>query len=185
MSNQILNWKTLLYEKDIPSSIKGCRLTSILIDNRVFYNVQKWPLPSATNPLPFLDSNVDPVEHSRLLTKRPASLPHDILAVNLSPRGARGQPNGSHGYRHEPLAPAQVMQRGVPEHILSGNSSEFTSRIIRTWLNELRTKTLFLEPGSSWKNGWIESFNGKLRDELLNREIYWNISEVSLLTYSN
>jgi hypothetical protein len=160
-------------------------LTSILIDNCDFRNVQKWPLPSATNPLPFLDSNVDPVEHSRLRTKRPASLPYYPPAVNLSRRGARGQPNGSHGHRHEPLAPAQVMQRGVPEHILPDNGSEFVSRMTRTWLNELRTKTLFLEPGSMWKNGWIESFNGKLRDELLNREIYYNLSEVSLLTYSN
>ena len=77
------------------------------------------------------------------------------------------------------------MQRGVPEHILPDNGSEFVSRMTRTWLNELRIGTLFLEPGSTWKNGWIESFNGKLRDELLNREIYYNLSEVSLLTYPN
>ena len=61
---------------------------------------------------------------------------------------------------------------GVSEYIRSDNGSEFTAKMIRTWLNELGTRTLFIEPGSPWENGYIESFNGKLRDELLNREIF-------------
>ena len=71
--------------------------------------------------------------------------------------------------------------RGVPEHIRSDNGSEFTTRMIRTWLNKLGTKTLFIEPGSPWENGYIESFNGKLRDELLNREIFYTLQEAKIL----
>jgi putative transposase len=72
-------------------------------------------------------------------------------------------------------------KRGVPEHIRSDNGSEFTARMIRTWLNELGTRTLFIEPGSPWENGYIESFNGKLRDELLNREIFYTLQEAKIL----
>lgn len=61
--------------------------------------------------------------------------------------------------------------RGVPAHLRSDNGSEFSNQKIGTWLNELGAKTLFIEPGSPWENGYIESFNGKFRDELLNREI--------------
>jgi putative transposase len=60
--------------------------------------------------------------------------------------------------------------RGIPEHIRSDNGPEFTAKAIREWLNRIGIKTLFIEPGSPWENGYIESFNGKLRDELLNRE---------------
>jgi putative transposase len=72
-------------------------------------------------------------------------------------------------------------ERGVPEHIRSDNGSEFTASMIRTWLNELGTKTLFIEPGNPWENGYIESFNGKLRDELLNREIFYTLQEAKIL----
>jgi transposase InsO family protein len=72
-------------------------------------------------------------------------------------------------------------ERGVPEHIRSDNGAEFTASMIRTWLNELGTKTLFIEPGSPWENGYIESFNGKLRDELLNREIFYTLQEAKIL----
>jgi transposase InsO family protein len=61
--------------------------------------------------------------------------------------------------------------RGVPEHIRSDNGPEFTANAIRKWLNRLDVKTLFIEPGSPWGNGYIESFSGQFRDELLNREI--------------
>ena len=71
--------------------------------------------------------------------------------------------------------------RGVPEHIRSDNGSEFTAKAIRKWLNSLEVKTLFIEPGSPWENGYIESFNGKLRDELLNREIFTTLIEARIL----
>jgi transposase InsO family protein len=60
--------------------------------------------------------------------------------------------------------------RGIPEHIRSDNGPEFTAKAVRKWLNKLGVKTLFIEPGSPWENGYTESFNGKMRDELLDRE---------------
>jgi putative transposase len=71
--------------------------------------------------------------------------------------------------------------RGIPEHIRSDNGPEFTARAVRKWLNRLGVKTLFIERGSPWENGYIESFNGKLRDELLNREIFTTLTEAKVL----
>ena len=71
---------------------------------------------------------------------------------------------------------------GVPDYIRSDNGSEFTATEIRKWLIRLGVKTLFIEPGSPWENGYIESFNGKLRDELLNGEIFDTILEAKVLT---
>jgi len=71
--------------------------------------------------------------------------------------------------------------RGIPEHIRSDNGPEFTAKAIRKWLNSLGVQTLFIEPGSPWENGYIESFNGKLRDELLNREIFTTLTEAKVL----
>jgi putative transposase len=71
--------------------------------------------------------------------------------------------------------------RGVPEHIRSDNGPEFTAKAIRGWLGRMGVKTLFIEPGSPWENGYIESFNGKLRDELLNREIFTTLTEARVL----
>lgn len=71
--------------------------------------------------------------------------------------------------------------RGIPEHIRSDNGSEFTSKSIRKWLGDLGAKTLFVEPGSPWENGYIESFNGKMRDELLNLEMFDTIFEAQVL----
>ena len=71
--------------------------------------------------------------------------------------------------------------KGIPEHIRSDNGTEFTAREIRKWLSRLGVKTLFIEPGSPWENGYIESFNGKLRDELLNREVFTTLTEARVL----
>ena len=71
--------------------------------------------------------------------------------------------------------------RGIPEHIRSDNGPEFTAKLIRKWLERLGVKALFIEPGSPWENGYIESFNGKLRDELLNREIFTTLFEAKVL----
>ena len=70
----------------------------------------------------------------------------------------------------------------IPDHIRSDNGSEFTSRSVRSWLERLGVRTLFIEPGSPWENGYIESFNGKLRDELLNGEIFDTILEAKVIT---
>ena len=71
--------------------------------------------------------------------------------------------------------------RGIPEYLRSDNGPEFTARSIRSWLNRIGVKTLFIERGSPWENGYIESFNGKLRDELLNREIFTTLEEARVL----
>ena len=63
-----------------------------------------------------------------------------------------------------------MVQRGVPEHLRSDNGPEFTARAVRLWLQGVGATTLFITPGSPWENGYVESFNGKLRDELLDRE---------------
>lgn len=73
------------------------------------------------------------------------------------------------------------IERGIPEHIRSDNGSEFTARAVREWLSRVGVKTLFIEPGSPWENGYIESFNGKLRDELLNGEIFTTLFEAQVL----
>lgn len=71
--------------------------------------------------------------------------------------------------------------RGIPEHIRSDNGSEFTAKAVRSWLKRLKVTTLYIEPGSPWENGYIESFNGKLRDELLDREIFDTLFEAKVL----
>ena len=71
--------------------------------------------------------------------------------------------------------------RAIPEHIRSDNGPEFTAKAVRQWLNRLGVKTLFIEKGSPWENGYIESFNGKMRDELLNREVFTTLEEARVL----
>ena len=73
------------------------------------------------------------------------------------------------------------IRRGVPEHIRSDNGAEFTAKKIREWLERIDVKTLYIEPGSPWENGYVESFNGKLRDELLEREIFDTLREAKVL----
>ncbi len=64
---------------------------------------------------------------------------------------------------------------------LSDNGPEFIAKAVRRWLNDLEVTTLFIEPGSPWENGYIESFNGKLRDDLLDREIFTTLTEAKIL----
>jgi putative transposase len=73
------------------------------------------------------------------------------------------------------------VRRGVPDYIRSDNGSEFTAKAVTDWLQRVEVKTLFIAPGSPWENGYIESFNGKLRDELLNGEIFDTLLEAKVL----
>ncbi len=73
------------------------------------------------------------------------------------------------------------ISRAIPGHLRSDNGPEFTARSIRAWLNRIGVKTLFIERGSPWENGYIESFNGKMRDELLNREMFTTLEEARVL----
>ena len=71
--------------------------------------------------------------------------------------------------------------RGVPDFIRSDNGSEFTATGVRTWLHKVNVQTLYIEPGSPWENGYVESFNGKLKDELIDREIFYTLFEAKVL----
>jgi transposase InsO family protein len=73
------------------------------------------------------------------------------------------------------------VRRGVPGHIRSDNGPEFTAKKVREWLERVEVQTLYIEPGSPWENGFIESFNGKLRDELLNGEVFDTLLEARVL----
>jgi transposase InsO family protein len=71
--------------------------------------------------------------------------------------------------------------RGVPKHIRSDNGSEFTCEAVRSWLAKVGVAILFIEPGSPWENGYIESFNARFRDELLNGEIFYSLREAQIV----
>jgi putative transposase len=73
------------------------------------------------------------------------------------------------------------VERGAPGHIRSDNGSEFTAIAVREWLPRIGVKTLYIDPGSPWENGYNESFNGKLRDELLARELFFTLEEARVL----
>ena len=72
-------------------------------------------------------------------------------------------------------------RHGPPEHLRSDNGPEFTAKLVRRWLARLRVQTLYIAPGSPWENGYNESFNGKLRDEFLNGEIFYTLPEATVL----
>ena len=74
-----------------------------------------------------------------------------------------------------------MLRKGIPAHIRSDNGPEMTARVVRDWLAQIGSKTLFIEPGSPWENGYCESFNGKLRDELLNGEIFYSLKEARIV----
>jgi putative transposase len=74
-----------------------------------------------------------------------------------------------------------MIQHCPPDHIRSDNGPEFTAIAVRKWLARVKVKTLFIEPGSPWENGYNESFNGKLRDELLNGEIFYSLKKAQVL----
>jgi transposase InsO family protein len=71
--------------------------------------------------------------------------------------------------------------RGGPPHIRSDSGPEFAAKAVRSWLSRIGVQTLFITPGRPWENGYIESFNGRLRDELLDRELFDTLWEVKVL----
>ena len=71
--------------------------------------------------------------------------------------------------------------RGVPGHIRSDNGSEFAAQAVREWITAVGAKTAYIEPGSPWENGYCESFNSKLRDELLKGEIFYTLKEAQIV----
>ena len=74
-----------------------------------------------------------------------------------------------------------MLARGTPAHIRSDNGPEFLARALRDWIAAVGSKTAYIEPGSPWENGYVESFNAKLRDELLDGEIFYSLKEAQIL----
>jgi transposase InsO family protein len=75
-----------------------------------------------------------------------------------------------------------VLIRGRPMHIRSDNGPEFIAKAICSWLESARVKTLYIEPGAPWENGYAESFHGRLRDELLDAELFTCLAEAKMLS---
>ena len=75
-----------------------------------------------------------------------------------------------------------MLIKGTPEYLRSDNGSEFTAKKIRKWLARAGVITAYIEPGSPWENGYCESFNGRMRDEFLNGELFGNMYEAQVLT---
>ena len=73
------------------------------------------------------------------------------------------------------------LARGVPENLRSDNGAEFTAKAVQEWLARLGVTTLYIAPGSPWENGFVESLIGKLRDELLDGEIFYTLKEAQVL----
>jgi transposase InsO family protein len=71
--------------------------------------------------------------------------------------------------------------RGIPGHIRSDNGPEFVAKAVQVWITGVGARTAFIEPGSPWENGYVESFNGKLRDELLDAEVFHTLAEARVL----
>ena len=74
--------------------------------------------------------------------------------------------------------------RGVPEHIRSDNGPEFVAKAVQEWIGAVGAKTAYIAPGSPWENGFIESFNARLRDELLDGEIFYTLAEAKIVVES-
>ena len=77
--------------------------------------------------------------------------------------------------------PRLIEENGVPEYIRSDNGSEFIEKNLRKRLSSEGIKTLYIEPGSPWQNGYIESFHGRFREECLNREQLWTLTEARVV----
>ncbi len=71
--------------------------------------------------------------------------------------------------------------RGPPAFVRSDNGPEFVARDVRNWIEAVGAKTAFIEPGSPWENGYVESFNARFRDELLNRELFYSLKEAQII----
>lgn len=123
--------------------------------------------------------------------------PHLSLRLRLRPHGRRAEAADAHAGRrvhagmcrdrgHRRLSSQKVLadlcvRRGLSAYVRSCNGPKFVARPVRRWLARIGVQTLFVVPGSPWENGYIESFNGRLRDEYLNRERFDTLLEVQVL----
>ena len=74
-----------------------------------------------------------------------------------------------------------IQEHGAPEHLRSDNGPEFIAQAVQRWLRDNQIKTIYIDPGSPWQNGFVESFHGRFRDECLNREQFWTLTEARVL----
>ena len=74
-----------------------------------------------------------------------------------------------------------IAEHGAPRYLRSDNGSEFIAKAVQAWLKEKTIKTIYIDPGSPWQNGYVESFHGRLRDECLNREQFWTLTEARVV----
>ena len=74
-----------------------------------------------------------------------------------------------------------IAEHGAPAHLRSDNGPEFIAQAVQQWLKEHQIKTLYIDPGSPWQNGFVESFHGRFRDECLNREQLWTLTEARVV----
>jgi len=74
-----------------------------------------------------------------------------------------------------------VDEHGAPEYLRSDNGSEFIAKKVQAWLKMKAIKTIYIEPGSPWQNGYVESFHGRFRDECLNQEQFWGLKEARVI----
>ena len=108
--------------------------------------------------------------------------PRNLTLVKIFKHPIRPRPVNAIGVI-ETLADAMLFE-GTPLHIRSDNGPEMVAKVLRQWLAGLGTKSLYIEPGSPWENGYCESFNGKLRDECLNGEIFYSLKEAQIIIES-
>ena len=71
--------------------------------------------------------------------------------------------------------------RGIPGHVRSDNGPEFIAEAVQAWIAAVGAKTAYIAPGSPWENGYVESFNARMRDELLNGEIFYSLKEAQII----
>ena len=74
-----------------------------------------------------------------------------------------------------------VTERGVPGNIRSDNGPEFVAKAVQDWIGAVGARTAYITPGSPWENGFVESFNARFPDELLNREILYSLKEAQII----
>ena len=80
-----------------------------------------------------------------------------------------------------PRRPRIVSRRGVPGHIRSDNGPEFVAKAVQEWVTAVGARTAYIAPGSPWENGFVESFNARLRDELLDGEVFYGLREAQVV----
>ena len=93
------------------------------------------------------------------------------------PGGAQAESDRRH---RRPVRPVHA-SRGVPGHIRSDNGPEFIARAVQDWIGAVGAKTASIAPGSPWENGYVESFNARLRDELLDGDVFYSLREAQVI----